>query len=98
MKSVTITEFQGVTSKKLTADQARLFFRELRRVKIFYFFSFSYGRPKARINPDIIIEVKNGSRTTEYELFGSQVLYSKRHNKRFQFYFGYLLLQWLYEP
>ncbi len=48
------------------------------------------------IAPDCRIAVVRGARRDEYELYSGAVLHEPRTNRSWQFYFGLLLLEWLY--
>ncbi|MGH7559718.1 MAG: hypothetical protein ACRENB_01730 [Gemmatimonadales bacterium] len=96
MIRVTVRErAAGGLVKQLDAYQARLFLRELRRVRLLWFLGGPRGRPY-RISPDCIIEVHDNGRVTRYELFGRFVLLHTRSRRTYQFYFGLLLLEWLH--
>lgn len=92
MTTVTVV---GAAGKRLTLDaaQTKLFENELRRVQ--RFFPSTKGIPQGRIAPDCVITVEKGKRRTEYLLYGRAVLMNRRSTRKWQFYFGVLLLEWL---
>ena len=97
MTTVTVTEFRGPRSLRLDAVQTGQFLLELRRVRWFFLFGLvTRGRP-GRVNPSAIVRVERNGRVTEYELFGGQVLIRRGTRRPYPFYFGHLLLQWLYQ-
>jgi hypothetical protein len=49
------------------------------------------------VHPDCTVTVRRRFRTTEYELLGGYVLRRRGGHVEYQFYFGLLLLEWLYE-
>ena len=103
--TVTISETAGPATINLDLRQTELFMRELRRVTGFLSFSWIrwllslFVQPRGLsplIQPDCKVTVDRNGRTMEYELLGSYVLRRKGSRIQHQFYFGLLLLEWLY--
>ena len=93
MVQVIVKDPTGTKSIKLDKDQLKLFTNELKRIK--KYFPSGKGIPY-RISPDCLITVINGQKTTEYELFSRAVLVQTKTQKKWQFYFGLLLMEWLH--
>ena len=103
--TVAVSENPGPAVVQLDPSQTDLFLRELRRVTGFFSFSwirwlifsvfFSSGQSPL-VKPDCNITINRNGRTEEYELLGSFVLRRKGSRVHHQFYFGLLLLEWLY--
>jgi hypothetical protein len=92
--TITVREFAGSRKLKLDADQRYLFLHELRRVK--RYLPHRKGVPY-RMNPDCTVTLSEKGQRVEYAVFGHSILYEVKKNRRRQFYFGVLLLQWLYK-
>lgn len=91
--TIIIREFGGSRRVRLDAAQRKLFQAELRRVR--KYFPSSRGVPY-RIAPDCTITITQGSKKSHYELYSRAVLFETRSKKKWQFYCGLLLLEWLY--
>lgn len=91
---VTVHEFASRRKLLLDRDQTYLFAQELRRIK--KRFPAVKGLPYG-MGPDCLITVADKKRRHHYSLHGHAILFEKHSNKRWQFYFGVLLLQWLYK-
>jgi len=103
--TVTVTEIKGPKAIQLGPRQSDMFMRELRRVTGFFsfywiwrflsYFVVSRGL-KPVIQPDCKVTVVRNGRTTEYEILARYVLQKKGSRIQHQFYFGAILLEWLY--
>jgi hypothetical protein len=91
--TVTVSELHGTRQIRLDAGQLRLFLAELSRVKSRY--PFSRGVPY-RIAPDILVTIRKNGVTTRYLLYDRVALLQESTKKKWQFYFGLLLHEWLY--
>ena len=95
MTTVTVQDGQGTISKVLDADQTRLFLQEFTRVRRFWAPDRDLN---ALIAPDCTIEVDDNGRTRKYEIQSRAVLVDRGRKRKYQFYFGLLLLEWLQSP
>jgi hypothetical protein len=95
MTNVTVRENISGKTYLLDAWQTTEFLAELRRVKFFWRFSFSKGRPKATVSPEVSIELNKNGKLSVLELYAGQVLFDVNKNKCYQFYMGHLLVFWL---
>jgi len=94
MTTIKVRAYSGTPTITLDAGQSKLFRDELKRVRKFY--PASKGLPAAKIGPDCVITIRTGRGTSEYQLFSRAVLVETRTKKKWQFYFGLLLMEWLY--
>jgi hypothetical protein len=94
MPIVDVREHGGNRRKRLSVLQTGLFLRELGRVT--RFFPPVGGGPPPRMAPDCSIIVRKGKRTTRFQLYSRVVLLNERTGKKWQFYCGLLVLEWLY--
>jgi len=85
-----------ITGRRLKLDKAQtqLFKNELRRAR-------QHKAAKGAL-PDVAadckITVREDGKKRVYELYGRAVLFEPKTNKSWQFYFGLLLLEWVYAP
>jgi hypothetical protein len=93
MPTVTVKEFAGPRTLALDSDQEFLFLTELRRVR--RAFKAQSGVPHL-IAPDCLITISGKKKPKTYGLYGQAILMDERTRKKWQFYFGVLLLEWLY--
>lgn len=91
--TVVVQEFGGGRALTLDAMQTRLF--EAERKKIMKYVPAVKGAPTL-VTPDCLITVSERGKKTEYELHANAILYHRRSRRSWQFYFGLLLLSWLY--
>ena len=81
-----------IKKRTLRQDEVRLFLKEFSRVR-------RAGPQRinlARIAPDCSIHIISGRSTKTYHLYGQTILYDPRTKKKWSFYFGLLILRWLY--
>jgi len=93
MTTVIVRQYGGSLQIRLKRDQLRLFNSELRHARKHAF--VGTGVPY-RLAPDCVITVRTAGKTKKYELYGRAVLLEEKSKKKWQFYFGLLLLEWLY--
>jgi len=93
MNTITVQEYRGPHRIRLNKLQTQLFLHELARVK-----RSRAGRKGAPplASPDCLITVSTGQRKTHYALYGRAMLVQPKAYRTWQFYFGLLLLEWLY--
>src|SRR2546426_11775768 len=96
MVTVIIRQNPPGRSKQLEPWQVMEFLDELRRVNIYWWITFAKGRPKVTVHPDFVIEINRNGKIFSYELYSGQVLYNVRKSRRYQFYMGYTLIDWLF--
>ena len=89
-----VREYGGGRTLTLDAIQTRLF--EAERKKIMKFIP-AVEDARTLVTPDCLITVsEKGKKKTEYELHANAILYHRGSRRSWQFYFGILLLSWLY--
>jgi hypothetical protein len=94
MITVRIESYATGRRLKLDAAQTRLFRNELRR-------AHHHKATKGvfqDVAADCKITVRENGKKKVYELYGRAVLFEPKTNKSWQFYFGLLLLEWVYAP
>jgi hypothetical protein len=90
--STIFVDAPGVPRLRLNPTQSRLFGDELRRVQ-----KLPASKGVIRDSgPDCKLTIKSGNRKKTYELYSRSVLHDQKTRKTWQFYFGLLLLEWLY--
>ena len=94
MSTITIQEYGGRRQLRLNAFQKKHFEAELKHVRKYS--PFAKEIPY-RMSPDCTITVKQGTKKTEYGLYGRVILFEPKSKKQWRFYFGLLLLEWLYK-
>lgn len=94
MDRVTVAQYRGPRRIVLDAGQARLFTRELRRIR--RYMPAGKHRPTIGVGADCRITIKRPAGKSEYLLFGRSVLVHPKTGKTWQFWFGLQLLEWLY--
>jgi hypothetical protein len=93
MARVTLQEIGGGRQLVLDDARRRMFERELKLIK--------QERPPRhgyplRIAPGMEIIVEHGTHRTRYLLYDRAVILQESTKRRWQFYFGLLLHEWLY--
>jgi hypothetical protein len=96
MNTVTVSQNPPGKVKQLDALQVAEFCQELRRVRIFWWITWTRGRPQITASPEVKIELNRNGKISSYELYGGQILYEINTGRRFQFYMGHLLTFWLF--
>jgi hypothetical protein len=91
--NVHVKEYGTGRNIQLTAEQAGLFLRELAQAKKHL---PSGKKGLVEVAPDCLITVQGGAHKGEYELYARAVLRERKTGKIWQFYFGLLILEWLY--
>ena len=91
--TITVRAVGPLAEITLDAYQTRKFLQELARVRRSPGFRTEVPADAA---PDCVITAVTGQRQVEYRLFERAILSQGRSKKGWHFYFGVLLLEWLF--
>jgi hypothetical protein len=83
----------GGRTHELTGDQTWLLAKELGKVLT----TRSSTGVLPRVAPDCTIEIRGTGWQEDYELYGRSVLRSVATDESWQFYFGFVIADWLYK-
>ena len=93
MVTIRLREYKGAQEVKLDAWQIRLFLRELQQTKRYL---PSHKKMAPKIAQDLEVVIRTGRKEKIYRLYGQAMLKEDTTGKYWQFYFGLLLLEWLF--
>jgi hypothetical protein len=93
MTRITVSRYPAGDRIRLTPSQVRAFELEFRRVRRAAS-RRAWGVPHL-VAPDCVVTVTRDGRRRRYLLCARTILVDERTRRKWQFYFGLLLLEWL---
>jgi hypothetical protein len=91
---VIVREVGGIRTFELKGNRLKAFEHEFKRVMKF---PGKKGEPSGETAPDCTVEVREGKKKYIYALYSRAILFEAKQRKLWQFYFGLLIVEWLWK-